>query len=84
LKAWTGHEGAIRLSQDEGPPAASFLEDEALDDSEPVVIDELTLQSRAEALNWQQSQEDQHWKPAAPTAQDVAETMPAEENTHEE
>ncbi|TDL26819.1 hypothetical protein BD410DRAFT_782895 [Rickenella mellea] len=32
LKAWRGTEGRIRLSEDDGPPARSFVEDEAEDD----------------------------------------------------
>ncbi|KAI0028577.1 hypothetical protein K488DRAFT_73665 [Vararia minispora EC-137] len=83
LKAWTGYEGAIRLSQDEGPSAASFLEDENLDDVEPVVVDELSLQSHADARDWQQAQEDRHWKPTAPTAQDIADALPREDRARE-
>ncbi|KAF8266016.1 hypothetical protein EI94DRAFT_1587063 [Lactarius quietus] len=33
LKTWTGQEGAVRLSEDDGPPAHSFLrEDDEEDD----------------------------------------------------
>ncbi|KAI0263215.1 hypothetical protein BC834DRAFT_827914, partial [Gloeopeniophorella convolvens] len=32
LKTWTRQEGAVRLSEDDGPSASSFLEDEDLDD----------------------------------------------------
>ncbi|KAI0316469.1 hypothetical protein OF83DRAFT_1018951, partial [Amylostereum chailletii] len=37
LKTWTRREGAIRLSQDEGPTAESFLEDEVIDDNEELL-----------------------------------------------
>ncbi|KZV75814.1 hypothetical protein PENSPDRAFT_680795 [Peniophora sp. CONT] len=62
LRALSGDGGAIRLSQDEGPSAASFLEDEGLDDVEPAVLDDLALQSHA--LDWQQDQAERHWKPS--------------------
>jgi hypothetical protein len=32
LKTWTRQEGAVRLSEDDGPPAHLFLEDEELED----------------------------------------------------
>ena len=34
LKTWTRQEGAVRLSEDDGPPAHSFLEDEEDDEQE--------------------------------------------------
>jgi hypothetical protein len=49
LKTWTRREGTIRLSVDDGPPAAEFLGDDCdegndgLDDNEP-------LADRAERL----------------------------------
>lgn len=39
LQEWTGHEGAIRLSSDEGPSAQEFIEDEILDDDDEDVDD---------------------------------------------
>ena len=68
LRALSGEGGAIRLSQDEGPSAASFLEDEGLDDVEPAVLDDLALQSHA--LDWEQDQAERTWKPSvAPGAE---------------
>jgi len=34
LKTWTRQEGAVRLSEDDGPPAHSFLEEEDVDEQE--------------------------------------------------
>jgi len=38
LKTWTRQEGAVRLSEDDGPPAHSFLEDD--EDQEEVFEDD--------------------------------------------
>ncbi|EJD04891.1 uncharacterized protein FOMMEDRAFT_139560 [Fomitiporia mediterranea MF3/22] len=41
LKTWTSTEGRIRLSEDDGPPARSFVEDDAdddADDAEPLAM----------------------------------------------
>lgn len=62
LRTLSGDGGAIRLSQDDGPSAESFLEDEGLDDVEPAVLDDLALQSHA--LDWQQDQAERTWKPS--------------------
>lgn len=49
LKTWTGQEGNIRLSVDEGPPAHEFLEDDYDEDNEDLEDDE-PLSDRAERL----------------------------------
>ena len=48
LKTWTRREGAVRLSIDDGPPAAEFLEDddEGMSDTE----DDEPLAERARQL----------------------------------
>lgn len=39
LKTWTGNEGRIRLSEDDGPPAHSFVGDDDDDiDDEPLAL----------------------------------------------
>jgi len=49
LKAWTGREGNIRLSLDDGPAAREFLEDDYDDDNEDLPDDE-PLALRAQRL----------------------------------
>jgi len=46
LKTWSRGEGRIRLSEDDGPPARSFVED----DEEDEAADDEPLSSRAERL----------------------------------
>jgi hypothetical protein len=51
LKTWTRQEGTIRLSVDDGPPAAVFLGDDDDDDDEGVEVeDNEPLAERAERL----------------------------------
>jgi hypothetical protein len=64
LRTWTGREGAIRLSRDGELSAESFLEDEVVDDSDQVVVDDFAIQARAEALDWERMQSDRQWKPS--------------------
>ena len=40
LKTWTRREGRIRLSEDDGPPAREFLEDDYDEDNEELPIGE--------------------------------------------
>lgn len=49
LKAWTGREGRIRLSIDDGPAATEFLEDDYDEDNGDVDDDE-PLSDRAERM----------------------------------
>ena len=46
MSTWTKSEGNIRLSEDDGPPARSFVEDEDDDD----VDDDEPLATRRESL----------------------------------
>ncbi|KAH8114823.1 hypothetical protein DFH11DRAFT_1589901 [Phellopilus nigrolimitatus] len=46
LKTWTRDEGRVRLSEDDGPPARSFVEDDEEDDAE----DTEPLAARVERL----------------------------------
>ncbi|KAI0062973.1 hypothetical protein BV25DRAFT_1915710 [Artomyces pyxidatus] len=48
LKTWGRREGDIRLSEDDGPPAHSFLEDEFDDDNDG--LEDAPLALRAELL----------------------------------
>ncbi|THH12427.1 hypothetical protein EW146_g7708 [Bondarzewia mesenterica] len=43
LKTWSRREGNIRLSEDDGPPANSFLEDEYDDDNDRLDDEHLRL-----------------------------------------
>jgi len=49
LKSWTGGEGRIRLSMDDGPSAREFLEDDYDDDNEGLPDNE-PLAARAQEL----------------------------------
>ncbi|KAI0043423.1 hypothetical protein FA95DRAFT_404516 [Auriscalpium vulgare] len=46
LKTWTRQEGTIRLSEDDGPPARSFLEDEYDEDNDGLNDEPLALCSQ--------------------------------------
>lgn len=49
MQTWSNDEGRIRLSEDDGPPAREFLEDDYDDDNEGLADDE-PLALRAERL----------------------------------
>jgi hypothetical protein len=49
LKTWTRQEGTVRLSIDDGPPAAEFLEDDYDEDNTDLEDDE-PLADRAQRL----------------------------------
>lgn len=55
LKSWTRNEGAIRLSEDEGPPATEFLGDDYDEDNGSIDDDELPLAERVAQLHAAQS-----------------------------
>jgi hypothetical protein len=48
LQTWSRRDGRIRLSTDDGPPAAEFLEDDYDDDNTGLTIEESLAVSRSE------------------------------------
>ena len=66
LQTWSGREGNIRLSIDDGPPAREFLDDDYDEDNE-VVADDEPLALRADRLKGQHSP-----TPSSPHAPHVA------------
>jgi len=57
LKTWSRREGTIRLSIDDGPPAAEFLQDDYDEDNSDVEDDE-PLAERAQRLKSMAETED--------------------------
>ena len=67
LKTWTGREGNIRLSEDDGPPSHTFVENDDDDDAE----DE-PLSSRAERLRGVGRSQEELLKPPTPPPKQLA------------
>lgn len=71
LKTWSRREGNIRLSEDDGPSAESFLEDTVYDADNNHIedSDELAVQKRIERMRQQQEGGQgtgEHWQEVGP------------------
>ena len=67
LRTWTGDEGRIRLSEDDGPPARHFVDNDDNDDED----DAEPLAMRVERLRGQRVGQAPTSPPAALTPQNV-------------
>ncbi|KAJ3526860.1 hypothetical protein NM688_g8208 [Phlebia brevispora] len=70
LQTWTGREGAIRLSVDDGPPARAFLDDDYDEDNE-IVADNEPLSLRAERLKAERNSRSRSRSPSPSTPQSL-------------